>query len=94
MITIREFPVETVDLYSPEGEFLGKLNQNQFLDVRIQIAEQRLSCYYIIGSTGQRLIEEDGNLQEELGGVFITTITLARKLYRMLNPKEDPFKIV
>jgi hypothetical protein len=85
MITIKEFPVETVGLYSPEGEFLGALDQNQFLDVRIQIAEQRLSGYYILGSAGKRLIEENGELNESMEGVFKTTITLSRRLWALIK---------
>jgi hypothetical protein len=48
MIFIKDIPVEKHPLYSPKHELLGYVDYFQFLDVRIQIKEQKLEGYYIV----------------------------------------------
>jgi len=39
-------PIATVNLFTPEGVFLGTVDKWQLLDVRIQIGEKKLDGYY------------------------------------------------
>lgn len=49
MIKINKYTYPEVNLYSPEGVFLGVLsNPVEFTDVRVQIAQNGLKGYYFI----------------------------------------------
>lgn len=83
MITITPYPEERVDLYSPEGEFIGDVNQAEFLDVRIQIYLNKLDGYYIVTKFGRFNINSSGEMDNWPGEVFSNGVKLARRLMNL-----------
>jgi len=85
MIQIKEYPEETVDLYSPNDEYIETLNQAQFLDVRIQIVEQAIEGYYIVTPYGKHGLNTDGTIENPTERLFEKTVNLARALNGLVS---------
>ena len=83
MITITSYPEERVDLYSPEDQFIGNVNQAEFLDARIQIYLNKLEGYYIMTAYGRFNINSAGEMDNWPGEVFSNGVKLARKLMNL-----------
>jgi hypothetical protein len=83
MIQITPYPEERVDLYSPEDEFIGSVNQAEFLDARIQIYLNKLDGYYIMTEFGRFNINSSGEMDNWPGEVFSNGVKLARKLMNL-----------
>jgi len=83
MITITSYPEERVDLYSPEDQFIGNVNQAEFLDARIQIYLNKLEGYYIMTAYGRFNINSSGEMDNWPGEVFSNGVKLARKLMNL-----------
>lgn len=47
MIKFNSYPEERVLVFNPDGSLLGYANLNELYDIRCQIAESRLTGYYI-----------------------------------------------
>lgn len=70
MITIRNIDEPTVELYGPEG-FIGLItNVLSFEDVRLQIASQEMTGYYIKYNNQRINIDYRGELQNWPRGLF------------------------
>ena len=67
MIEIKHFEEEVIKLYDNNDNFIGEIdNELSFNDVRLQIAEQKLSGYYVIRNNGDKvIIEENGWISNE-----------------------------
>lgn len=67
-IKSSDFPVE---LFAPNGESLGVFdNEIQWLDVRLQIVQQRADGYYVMYN-GQRIdMDTNGNLSDFPVGIL------------------------
>lgn len=65
-----------------EGSFLVGVIKNElaFLDVRVQIAEQKLSGYYILFKGGRYYINDDGRLPDYPNDLFPSFLSLISKL--------------
>jgi len=83
VITITPYPEERVDLYSPEDQLIGDVNQAEFLDARIQIYLNKLEGYYIMTKFGRFNIDSSGNMDNWPGEVFSNGVKLARKLMNL-----------
>lgn len=66
MIEIKHFEEEVIKLYDNNDNFIGEIdNELSFNDVRLQIAEQELSGYYVIRNNGDKvIIEENGQISD------------------------------
>ena len=83
MITITPYPEERVDLYSPEDQLIGHVNQAEFLDTRIQIYLNKLEGYYIMTEFGRFNIDSSGNMESFHPALFHTNVHLARRLMNL-----------
>lgn len=63
MLEIKKIKPPYCNLYSPEGKRLGRLNEYQFHDIRVQIKQQKLEGYYCIFNTpeGEHRFEIDSD---------------------------------
>jgi hypothetical protein len=82
-VTIKQFPLEVVELFNPYNRSLGLVNETQLIDVQCQIAEKRLEGYSIrIGSIKYE-IDNCGELTEWDEVLFYREYTLLVKLKRI-----------
>lgn len=70
MIKIKEIKLPMINLYSPEDEFLGEINEYQFYDAAIQITNEQVTGYYIIYNEEKIMIAskviDNGTTKEDL----------------------------
>lgn len=80
-IKIREIPEAKVELYSPDNELIGVIdNEVSFLDVRVQIHNQQLKGYYIVFNGIRCGIDRNGELDVYPEGLYDTRSDLLMKL--------------
>lgn len=74
---LQETPAE---LFTPDGKLVGSIHTViDFLDVRIQIAQQHLSGYYLIFNNERINIDCYGEMESYPNGLFdAITIQLAK----------------
>ena len=84
-IEIKRIPPEKVDLYNPNDELLGTLfNEYEFNHVRIQIARQGLSGYYVLWKKNQKInIESDGRIKNWPSGFYDTQEIQLAELFKI-----------
>ena len=63
MIEIKKITPPTVELFNPEGNSLGILNEYEFLDIRAQICEHKLKGYSFKCEEGTFKIDWNGRLE-------------------------------
>lgn len=83
MIRVRQYTPTQIKLFDPNNNFVGFINnQTEFLQVRVDIAEQQLEGYYCIFGSYKIDINSDGSLVNELpsGINWNTAGLLARRL--------------
>ena len=95
MIEIKYFPIERVELYSPDGEKLGNITQEELLHFRCKIIDNLIPGYYILTDTGFKTTFnkygepdhwEDGTFK----GVFRQALKLRFKTREVLGLNEEP----
>lgn len=70
MIQVRIIHPQQVHLYNPEGKCIGLVNEFEFNDVRIQIAEQKLEGYYVVHNDTLYRITQYGTIANWGTGLF------------------------
>jgi len=90
MIEVKEYPEQTVDLYSPSDDYVATLNQAQFLDVRIQILEQKIEGYHIVSPYGKHGLNPDGTIENATEQLFSDVVKLSRKLMALIKRETHP----
>lgn len=97
MIEIKKI-TEKVAFYSPDNVFLGDLNHAEMMDVRVQIAEQRLEGYYFVHYNENKTISKINDIGEVdcWANTFEKTTILARHLMsiQMFSRKINPDRII
>ena len=72
MIKINRIIPPTLQIYTPNGELLGTVNEYEFLDIRVQIKKHQVSGYYGIFN-GERInIDRNGELEKYPNGLLDT----------------------
>lgn len=61
-IKVNRIEPETVEVFTPEGTSLGKLNEEEFIDLRCQIKKNKAKGYYIYWNDKKVDILPDGFL--------------------------------
>lgn len=80
MIKLNTIIPQEVDLYAPDGTYLGKVNEYEFLDVLVQIKENQYSGYYVIFEGQKIRIDKNGTLEDYPIGLFDLLTDLRLKL--------------
>jgi len=67
MIRVRQYTPTQISLFDPNNNFVGFINnQTEFLQVRVDIAEQQLEGYYCIFGSYKIDIKSDGSLDNDI----------------------------
>lgn len=69
-LKIKKIVPPTVDFYSPDGTYLGNLNQYEFLDAKAQIKELQLSGYFCVFEGKKIRIDRNGTQEEYPKNMF------------------------
>ena len=81
MIQVNKYTSQVVEHFDPDGKSLGFLSENENLDLRCQIAENRVKGYYLIFK-GKRIdIEPNGKIINWACGLYDTTENLLARLF-------------
>lgn len=70
MIKVNKITPQTVELFNPQDESMGFINEYEFNDVRIQIKEQQAEGYYCMFNGERFDINKDGRSQDWFEGFF------------------------
>lgn len=70
MIKVKKIIPPLVDLYSPDGFYLGTLNEYEFLDARCQIKENQETGYFIIFNGEKIKLDRNGTEEYSPIGMF------------------------
>ena len=90
MVKINRFPVQTVEVFTPDGESLGFVNEIEFNDIKLQIAEQNLEGYYIMFEDKKINININGEIMGQWPvGLFDIQLRQFRDLINARKAKTD-----
>ncbi len=82
MVEIKQHTPEQIKLFGPDDNFIGLINNNvEMLDVRVQIAEQKLTGYYFTYGNIRIDIKSNGGVINYPEGLYGKTHDLCTKLY-------------
>ena len=70
MIKVNKITPQTVELFNPQNESMGFINEYEFNDIRIQIKEQQAEGYYCIFNGKRFDINKDGRSGNWFEGFF------------------------
>ena len=84
-VIVNRITPQTVELFDPQDNSLGFVNEYELGDVKIQIAKYKLSGYYV-KFEGRRLrIDHFGTLEDYPNGFFDTNFNHNTKLFNMIR---------
>lgn len=70
MIKINKIIPQTVELFNPQDESMGFINEYEFNDIRIQIKEQQAEGYYCMFNGKKFNIDKNGRSKDWFKGFF------------------------
>lgn len=82
MLKINKITAETVNVYDPQDNLLGAVNEYEFLDLRAQIKEKQLDGYYVIHKGEKVAINKNGQIADWPYDLFATMGSLYAKLFK------------
>jgi hypothetical protein len=82
MIKFNSYPEERVLVFNPDGSLLGYANLNELYDIRCQIAENRLTGYYVQYNGNKTEINKCGMIQISSIDMPSTLTNLCGRLLR------------
>ena len=84
MIKVNKYEVQTVEHFDNNGSSLGFLNEWENADLRCQIAEQKVSGYYLIFNGEKIEIQPTGKISWEgwKNGLYDTNEILLARLFK------------
>lgn len=91
MVEIKRIPIQTVELFTPNNESLGFINNVEYNDVVLQICKQNIDGYYIVFDGKKINIDSDGQLDRWPCGLFDIQLSQFRDLIesRKVKRKEN-----
>lgn len=76
-------------VYSPDNKFLGEVfNEVEYLNIRVQIAEQKLEGYYVMFGKDKVHIHPNGYVSDHPPDVYTLKDKLESKLYEFKYGKK------
>jgi hypothetical protein len=70
MISINKITPQTVELFNPQNESMGFINEFEFNDIRIQIKKQCVEGYYCLFQGIKCEIDRNGKVKKWPDGFF------------------------
>ena len=84
-VVVNHITPQTVEFFDPQDNSLGFVNEYTFGDVKVQIAENRLSGYYVKFQDRKLKIDHFGTLEDYPNGFFDTNFNHNMKLFSMIR---------
>lgn len=72
MITYKQIPIQTVELWSPTGDYYV-VNEHELYDIRLQIMNESVEGWYVMFNHHKIDINSKGQLSEWPKGFFDLT---------------------
>jgi len=82
MIKVNKYEVQTIEHFDNNGNSLGFLNYLEAIDLRIQIATQRIEGYYAILNNSKIMIDSTAHYENWGNGLYDLEGELLRKLLK------------
>lgn len=84
MVKVNKYEVQTVEHFDNNGNSLGFLNEWENADLRCQIAEQKVSGYYLMFNGEKIEIQSTGKISWEgwKNGLYDTNEILLARLFK------------
>ena len=90
MIKIVKHGPPEVPIFTPKGELIGVVtNEEEFVDIRAQIAEQELEGYYIIYKNEKFVIQKTGRITNYPNGLYDGVMDQTARLFRAQKVQLD-----
>jgi hypothetical protein len=80
MIDIKRIVPQTVELFAPNEQSLGFINEYEFYDIRVQIRENQLEGYYLLFNNEKIVIDKNGKYNGKKG-LFDMIVNYSVKLF-------------
>lgn len=81
MVKVNKYPEQRIQVFTPEHKSLGFVNYNELLDIQVQISEHKYIGYYVLYNGKKITIDELGQLEDWVDGMFDTQQKLFAKLW-------------
>ena len=72
MIKINKIEPPIVDVYNPNDELIGTVNEYELLDIRVQIKKAQVFGYYLIFKGIKVRVDKNGELEKYPKGLLDT----------------------
>ena len=84
MIKINRITPETVEVFDPQDNSMGKVNENEFNDLRLQISQQKAVGYKVKGTSSGTLIPitPQGQPENWESGMFDMNMTQIAEIFK------------
>jgi hypothetical protein len=82
MIKVNKYDVQTVEHFDNNGNSLGFLNEQENVDLRCQIAEEKVSGYYLVFENIKIPIDTNGKINDWKIGLYDITGNLHTRLFK------------
>ena len=87
MIQVNKYEHQVVEHFDSEDNSLGFLNEFENLDLRCQIAEQKVKGYYLIFNNEKNYIKSNGKIEPWPTGLYDTLSFLFSRLFKAQRTK-------
>lgn len=84
-VVVKRIEPQTVELFDPQDNSLGFVNEYELGDVKIQIAKHKLSGYYVKFEERKIRIGVQGTLEDYPKGFFDTTFNHSIELFEHIK---------
>jgi hypothetical protein len=82
MIKINKYSIQIFEHFDDKFNSIGFLNEFESLDLRCQIAEQKIEGYYLIFNGLKINIESDGKISNWPNGLYDINENLLARLFK------------
>lgn len=86
IVHINRITPQTVEAFTPKGRSMGFVNEYEFNDLRVQIAENKLEGYYIMYNDIKHPIDKNGRIENWSQGLFDLFEIQLSKLFSASRP--------
>ena len=83
MIEVKKIVPQVVEHFDPYGNSLGYLNELECLDLRVQIAKNKISGYYLVFEDTNYYIESTGQFEDFPADVYRQPMELVCELFKI-----------
>lgn len=70
VVHINRITPQTVEVFTPANRSMGFVNEYEFNDLRVQIAEHKLEGYYVMYNNIKHPIDQNGRIENWSQGLF------------------------